>query len=547
MALTLTPRPYQVDPLRVFLERQNILLAFDTGLGKTWCGVAAAEELIESGRIDCVLIVVPAGLKYQWAEAIAKFTDLPTQKKRFKGEQIIIPDSRYCMVVDGTPDRRKRQYKQARETVTCNYVIIGLDNVESDTRDVRRLRAEFVILDEASVIKTMSAARTLAIKEHLGDVPWRMALTATPIDNRPDELFSIMEFVDASVLGRGDLFDLSYIERNRYGDPVGYKNLKTLRKRLGDAMYRKSVDDPDVAPFMPGRRFLDWTYRMDTATRELYTRMAWDLKHELDEATRGGTPFSASLHYAGGKRPDEATAVGKAMAIHTAMEMLLDHPDLIVDSAMDYAEGAGKGSKYASVIYGSGALDELTHSPKLRMLMDNLAVLMASDAKVIIFTRYRWMQYDILDNCKGRGWDAVGYHGELSTAEQQAARARFLRDPACRVFVSTHAGERGTDLPVANWLVNYDAVWSSGQADQINGRHMRTSSEHADIFVANMFCPGTVEDRKLDQQAAKRKLSQAIVDGRMPRSGRIGNDVASLGKHLEAWLTEHDPSGMFMS
>ena len=349
------------------------------------------------------------------------------------------------------------------------------------------------------------------------------------------------------MLGRGDLFDLSYIERNRYGDPVGYKNLKTLRKRLGDAMYRKSVDDPDVAPFMPGRRFLDWTYRMDTATRELYTRMAWDLKHELDEATRGGTPFSASLHYAGGKRPDEATAVGKAMAIHTAMEMLLDHPDLIVDSAMDYAEGAGKGSKYASVIYGSGALDELTHSPKLRMLMDNLAVLMASDAKVIIFTRYRWMQQVILDNCKGRGWDAVGYHGELSTAEQQAARARFLRDPACRVFVSTHAGERGTDLPVANWLVNYDAVWSSGQADQINGRHMRTSSEHADIFVANMFCPGTVEDRKLDQQAAKRKLSQAIVDGRMPRSGRIGNDVASLGKHLEAWLTEHDPSGMFMS
>ena len=85
--------------------------------------------------------------------------------------------------------------------------------------------------------------------------------------------------------GRGDLFDLAYIERNVYGDPTGYKNLKTLRRKLGDAMYRKSVDDPDVAPFMPGRRFLDWTYRMDTATRELYTRMAWDLKRELDEAT----------------------------------------------------------------------------------------------------------------------------------------------------------------------------------------------------------------------------------------------------------------------
>ena len=180
--------------------------------------------------------------------------------------------------------------------------------------------------------------------------------------------------------------------------------------------------------------------------------------------------------------------------------------------------------------------------------MDKMATLMADPGnKVIIFTRYRWMQHLILEDFEYKHWDAVGYHGEMTTSEQQAARARFLRDPACRVFVSTHAGERGTDLPVANWLVNYDAVWSSGQADQINGRHMRTSSEHADIFVANMFCPGTIEDRKLDQQAAKRKLSQAIVDGRMPRSGRIGNDVASLGKHLEAWLTEHDPSGMFAS
>ena len=274
-------------------------------------------------------------------------------------------------------------------------------------------------------------------------------------------------------------------------------------------MYRKSVDDPDVAPFMPGRRFLDWTYRMDTATRELYTRMAWDLKHELDEATRGGTPFSASLHYAGGKRPDEATAVGKAMAIHTAMEMLLDHPDLIVDSAMDYAEGDGKGSKYASVIYSSGALDELTHSPKLVTLTARLRVLMDDLVnKVIIFTRYRWMQQIIVHECEARGWTTASYHGELSTAEQQAARARFLRDPECRIFVSTHAGERGTDLPVANWLVNYDAVWSSGQADQINGRHMRTSSEFDDIFVANMFCPGTVEDRKLEQQEQKRKLSR---------------------------------------
>ena len=56
--------------------------------------MAAAEHVRIRAQLDRVLIVVPAGLKYQWAEAIAKFTDLPTQTKRFKGEQIVIPDSR---------------------------------------------------------------------------------------------------------------------------------------------------------------------------------------------------------------------------------------------------------------------------------------------------------------------------------------------------------------------------------------------------------------------------------------------------------------------
>ncbi len=541
--ITVAPRPYQTAPLTTFYARRNILLAFDTGLGKTYCAIAAAEELLESGRIDRVLLVVPAGLKYQWAEAIARFTDLPTQTKVFKKERLTIPDSRYCMVVDGTPERRRKQYKLARETVTCNYIVIGYDNVSSDTRDVKRVNADMIVLDEASAIKTLGAQRTKDVKEHL-HADWRMALTATPIDTRPDELFSIMEWVDEAQLGRGDLFDMAFIERNHFGDPIGYKNLPALRRRLGNAMYRKSVVDPDVAPFMPKREFLDWRVHMDAATKAVYTKMAYDLLAALNEALSIGKSFNASAHYAG-QKADEGTPAGKVMAIHTAMEMLLDHPDLLVASALDYAETKDKGSKYASEVYASGLIDDLEHSPKLASLTYRLGLLMEqTQNKVIIFTRYRTAQWLIMETCREYGWDAVDYHGELTTAEQQAARARFLRDPACRVFVSTHAGERGTDLPVANWLVNFDAVWSSGQADQINGRHMRTSSEFEDIYVANMFTDGTIEERKLEQQDEKRRLAQAVVDGVMPRSGRIELSTEGLKAHVEAWLQDNDPDGM---
>ena len=547
MVMVTEPRPYQAEPLRVFLERQSILLAFDTGLGKTYCAIAAAEHLLETAQVDRVLLVVPAGLKYQWAEAIAKFTDLPVQKKRFRGEAVTIPDSRYCMVVDGTPDKRKKQYALARDEPRCNYVIVGYDNITSDERDVKRLRAEFIVLDEASAIKTLSSQRTKAIKEKL-EAPWRMALTATPIDNRPDELFSIMEWVDARMLGRGDLFDLAYIERNKFGDPTGYKNLDVLRRRLGDAMYRKSVHDPDVAPFMPRRDILDWRVQMDVATKDVYTMMAWDLLMALEEAQARGEGFNVMAHYAG-RKVDEATPVGKVMGIHMAMEMMLDHPDVVFASGLAYLEDddGDFGSKYAAQLCEDEQFLELTHSPKLNHLVWKLGTILEDQAgKVIVFTRYRRMQQIISAACQEYGWDAVEYHGELSTADQQAARARFLKNPECRVFISTHAGERGTDLPVANWLVNVEPVWSSGQADQINGRHMRTSSEFEDIFVANLFVAGSIEERKLDQQEDKRKVARAVVDGIMPSTGRITNDVASLTRHLIDWLTANDPDGMVL-
>lgn len=547
MAITVEPRPYQIPPLETFYRRQNILLAFDTGVGKTYCAIAAAEKLIEDGEVDTCLLVVPAGLKWQWAEALAKFTDLPTRTKKFKGEKLTVPDQRYAAIIDGTPVQRAKQYRAARESDLCNYVIIGFDNVSSDARDVRRIKPDMAVIDEASGIKTLDAKRTIEIKDRVV-CKWRMALTATPIDNRPDELFSIMEWVDPEVLGRGDLFDATYIERNYYGDVTGYKNLPTLVARLGDAMYRKSVTDPDIAPFMPDRQFMEWPVKMDGPIQRAYARMAWDLIAALDDIKRVGGKFNPGAHYAGGKKPNEATAVGRAMSIHTCMEMLLDHPDLIIDSALFYEEGKGRGSKYAYEVWTAGLIDEVSHSMKLVVLMDNLAKALANPAsKVIIFTRYRGMQEMIARECQRKEWHPVSFHGTLTTAEQQEARSRFLNRPYCRVFVSTHAGERGTDLPVANWLVNYDAVWSSGQADQINGRHMRTSSTFEDIYVANMVTEGSIEERKLDQQDHKRRVAEAIIDGVMPKSGRIDNDVEGLRKHIESWLTVYDPDGMFRS
>jgi hypothetical protein len=79
------------------------LIAYEMGLGKTICGIAIVEELLDDPAINFALIIVPSGLRYQWAQAIAQFTDVATTTKKVKKEQITIPTDDCCIVVDGDP------------------------------------------------------------------------------------------------------------------------------------------------------------------------------------------------------------------------------------------------------------------------------------------------------------------------------------------------------------------------------------------------------------------------------------------------------------
>src|SRR5262249_36228958 len=145
---------------------------------KTPIGIACAEELLGCEDISLCMIVCDASLKYQWAQALAKFTDLPQQTLTLKldGEKqtIVIPAEPGCVVIEGKPfqrnkvkysaaDDRKRQYESVAKRT--DYVIVSYDNVVDDARWVRRLNPGLVILDEATAIKTFAAERTKQVKQ----------------------------------------------------------------------------------------------------------------------------------------------------------------------------------------------------------------------------------------------------------------------------------------------------------------------------------------------------------------------------------------------
>lgn len=533
-----TLHPYQDEAADKFLARGNLLAAMGTGTGKTITTIAVVEELLGCGDIDCALLIVPAGLRYQWAEAIAQFTDIPTRKKKFKSESIVIPQEPYAFVIDGLPPKRDKQY--AAITDATDYVIVGYETVLNDTSLLEAFGFPFVALDEATAIKTPGVQTTECIKA-LFAPEYRIALTATAIENRPEELFSIMQWVDDRVLGRWDYFDKTFVDRRGNGTVRAYVNLPVLWKRVEPAMYRKTRWDADVAPFFPQIDEEDWFIDMDPVTREVYYEMGRDLLDEL-EAMQGRNLDVGSL-YTGG-RPDEGTKVGKIMAMHQAMQMLLDHPIVVVNSALNYDnQDTDKGSKYCSQVYRSGLLDDLLAepspgSPKLDYLTTEVLNILDQDPehhKVLIYTRWRDMVTLIEDRFNDMGLESAIYHGGLSNVGKTAAKAKF-NSARVPLFISSHAGAYGQDMYMASHLIKVDQPWSGGAAEQIDGRHDRVSNDFENIYIRNMIMAGTIEERMLDTVEFKRSISAAVMDGKINRFGELPNDVMSLTRFLSATI-----------
>jgi SNF2 family DNA or RNA helicase len=519
--------PYQEEPVDRFLERGSLLVAFEMGMGKTPIAIACAEELLGCGDIHTMLAVVPGGLRYQWAMALAKFTDLPTRELRVRKSVIEVPWQSQAAIIDGTPKQRKAQLEQAVHD-RPDYVIISHRNALSDMRWVKRLDPGMITLDEASVIKNFGTKHSLDIKRSL-QAPYRLALTGTPVENRPEEAFSIMEWVDPDVLGDFEFFEKSYIQRWPGSEKVKeYKNTGVFNKRLVKGMCRKDRADPDVAPYLPDEDHGEWYVPFGGPEKVVYDYIAAELLLEL-QALRVTGGFDVNAFYTGQAQLNENTKLGRIMSRVQALDMLLDHPDLLVESAMDYEDGNG-GSKYCYGIWQDGVLDSATDSPKLPILITKLTeILEHPQSKVLVFTKYRRMLDYLADAIP---FDTVTYHGEMNAQDRAATVARFGSDPNLRVFLSSHAGAYGTDMHMANYLINYDLPASSGRADQINGRHVRASSEFDKVFVRNLLVEGTTNERDLARLEFKRKVARAVVDGKAPRSGAIENDLISLTDFL---------------
>lgn len=490
------------------------------GLGKSVLTIAAVEDLIEMGEVAGGLLIMPSSLKYQWQREISKFTG---------GEANVL-------VIDGSPKQRLKQYEKVMAG-KVEYTILNYEQVVNDWNYVKHLPRDFICLDEAVAIKNFGAKRTKKIKQLTATYRW--ALTGQPVENKAEEIFSIMEWVDPTVLGDFVTFDQTFIERDYFGQVRRYQNLPLLHKLLDGAMARKTWDDPDVRDQMP--RIVEESILVDfePAGAKLYRHIVSDLFFVLSQARPGGN-FDLTAHYQG--QGSVAEHQGAIMSRYLVLRMLCDHPELIRisaglwDGSSHFVNGIKGGSEYASDLVSQKLVDPVKTSPKLKAAVELIQELLDEDPrnKIVLFSFFKHSLALIGEATAGMTEHAL-FTGDLSAKEKDKEKQRFQTDPNVRLFLSSDAGGYGVDLPQANYLISFDLPWSAGAWDQRNSRIIRLSTEWDHVTLISIIMAGSIEERQLDALAQKQSIGSAIVDAKnWDKKGGLSLTLDSLTDFLNS-------------
>jgi len=438
--------PYQRDGVLHLVRTSRGLLADDMGLGKTMQSIAACEVLRKRGEVRRVLIVTAASLKHQWALEIERCT----------GE-------RAAIVGSGVASRR------AALSAGAVYTILNYEQTWRELSTLRDLHADVLILDEAQRarnFRTKTAATLRAIPSR-----FLFILTGTPIENRLDDLYSLLQLVDPEILGPLWRFNLDFHAQDERGRITGYKNLGALRERVAQVILRRRKDE--VAIQLPA---------LIEQTR--YTAMS----REQAELESGYRSDASRLLAIAERRPLRKEEQERLM-------MFL----LKARQACNALELCDPGRKKRA-------------SPKLDELEALLTEIVSEgSSKVLVFSEWVKMLELAAGRLDGLG---IGYemlHGSIPTEKRPALLDRFRDDPKARVLLSTDAGGVGLNLQIATYVVHLDLPWNPARLDQRTARAHRIGQTHG-VLVTYLCAESGIERGIEGTLDRKRAVRSAALD-----------------------------------
>ena len=459
--------PYQLDGIAFAAGAGRAILADDMGLGKTLQGIGIAELLAREADIRKVLVVCPASVKAQWRSEVLRFS------------------GRDCQIVLGSAAGRSVQYENECFFTICNY-----EQVLRDIITIERVRWDLIVLDEGQRIKNWEAKTSQTIKSLRS--PFALVLSGTPLENRLDDLFSVVEFIDDRRLGPAFRFFNRHRITDERGKVLGYKDLDLLRERLKPVLLRR--------------------------TRSAVVK---DLPPRTTEIVRiAPTDEQAGIEVA---QMQIVSAIVRKSYI-SEMDLLRLQKALLL--ARMNADSTFLVDKHAPGF-----------SSKLERLQELLEELAAEDdRKILLFSEWTTMLTLIERQIKRLKLNYVRLDGSVPQKKRQLLVHQFQRDPTCRVFLTTNAGSTGLNLQAANTVINVDLPWNPAVLEQRISRAHRMGQKNP-VQVYLLVTEGTIEEKLLATLSAKHDLALAALDMESNvREVALASGIEELKQRLEVLL-----------
>lgn len=467
---------YQREGALFAAKAGRCLIGDEMGLGKTIQAIAATEIMAQHFGVERVLIICPTSLKYQWRNEIEKFTVRPSE------------------VIEGLRPQRENGFASAEPF----YKIMNYDTVYLDLDLIEKWSPDLVILDEAQRIKNWTTRVARSVKKI--QTPYAIVLTGTPLENRLEELISIVQFVDRFRLGPTYRLMNRHQVSDEAGKVTGYRDLDQIGKTLEPVLLRRQKDE--VLDQLPER--IDSTVFVPMTPEQM-------THHQENQALVGKVVMRW-------RRLGFLTEADKRRLMVGLQNMRMScDSTYLLDHVADHGFKADEAATLLSEI------------------------LERRGTKVVIFSQWLRMHELLERRLKARGWDYVMFNGSVPGKKRGEVVDRFRDDPKCRLFLATDAGGVGLNLQFASVVFNLDLPWNPAVLEQRIGRVHRLGQKDP-VRVVNLVARGTIEEMMLSVLQFKKSLFAGVLDGANPNIDFGGSKLNKFMQTVEAVTTNLPPT-----
>jgi SNF2 family DNA or RNA helicase len=463
----LTIYNHQLEVARNVIEDMNgkAILADEVGLGKTIEAGLILKELMIRGLVKKALILVPASLVSQWAFELNQKFYIPAipQKKEYVWE-------------------------------TCDVVVSSIDTAKRNPHKdiVLNQNYDLVIIDEAHKLKNAKTKNYEFVK--LLKKKFCLLLTATPVQNRIEEIFNLVSLLKPGHLGNEKRFGEKYEAKNRK-----FTNDEHLKKLVNSIMIRNRRADTGM----------EWPKRVVHNIKIDFSKT----ERELYESIRNVRTSEMGMSNAFTLLTLEREACSSREAVYMTLKKWLQEEDISIyrksqiDFLMEKIHRVEKNSKAEKAV----------------------EIIKSINDKVIIFTEYRATQVYLQWYLKQNGITSVPFRGGFKRGKKDWMKELFKE--RAQVLIATEAGGEGINLQFCSNMINYDLPWNPMRLEQRIGRIHRLGQEN-DVHIYNFSTKDTIEEQILNLLYEKINLFERVV-------GELDDILEKIKKiNIEEYITD---------